>query len=65
MHRDAPLSPDLPIFLTGELALDHILSRKVADAAKRPVSALEPPIAAPENFPIAQYMTGIGLMLRS
>ena len=65
MHRDSPLSSELPIYLTGELALDPVLSQKVADAAKRSVSSLEPPITSPENFPTAQYMTGIGLMLRS
>jgi len=64
-HHDSPISPDIAIYLTGELALDSALRQRVAEAAKRPVGSIEPPVDCPKNFPMVQYMTSIGLMLKS
>ena len=63
-HSEDPLSDTAPVYLSGELALDPELVMGVVEVTGREVANVEPPIEYPADFPIAQYMTHVGLMLR-
>lgn len=63
-NRDRPLSPDLPVFLCGEMALNPDLRQEVISATGRPVPPLDCPIPSPPDFPLALFMVNIGLALK-
>jgi hypothetical protein len=63
--RDAELSTDAPIYLSGELSLEPKLAIEISDSSGREVATIEPEIDCPPSFPIAQFQTCVGLMLRS
>ncbi len=65
MNRANPLPADVPIYLTGEVALNPELAQRVSTISGRTVADLEPPVTYPTDFPVAQYMTNIGLILKS
>ncbi len=65
MNRSNPLPSDVPIYLTGEAALDPDLAQRVGTLSGRIVAPLEPPLSYPPNFPAAFYMTNLGLILKS
>ena len=62
--RDAKLSPEVPVYLSGELALDPKLAMEITEATGREVIGVEPKVECPPNFPLAQFLTNVGLMLR-
>jgi hypothetical protein len=62
--RDAQLSPEVPVYLSGELALDPKLAMEATEATGREVVGVEPYVECPPNFPLAQFLTCVGLMLR-
>ena len=64
-NRANPLDRDIPIYLTGEAAEDPRLAIMVSDLAKRRVAPLEPALKLPPDFPLAQYMVNIGLVLKA
>ncbi len=64
-HRDAPLDPEVPVYLTGSLALDIELAEKVSAVTERPVAELEPPLSCPPDFPLPLYAVNLGLMLKT
>jgi len=63
-YQDSQLSPEAPVYLGGELALDPELAMGITAATAREVVGVEPTIECPPNFPLAQYLTCVGLMLR-
>lgn len=63
-HPEAPLTDDTAVFLSGGLALDPELVMGVVDVTGREVASIEPPVDCPPDFPLAQYMTHVGLMLK-
>lgn len=63
-HRETPLSNNVPVFLTGDLASDQSLSANLATVTGRTVGTLEPPLRLPQGFPVATFMTNIGLGLK-
>jgi hypothetical protein len=64
-HPENPLSDDTPIYLSGGLALDPELVMGVVEVTGREVANTEPAVNCPPEFPLAQYMTHVGLMLRA
>ncbi|MBI4322143.1 MAG: hypothetical protein HY675_26930 [Chloroflexi bacterium] len=58
------LAADTPVVLTGRGAADATLAAMVEDALQYPVAAPEPPFDYPKDFPIADYMVHLGLMLK-
>jgi len=64
-HKDEPLAPELPIYLTGALANSVSFSINVATLTGRPIEPLDPPLSYPKEFPVAEYMTNIGLVIRA
>ena len=64
MNRNSPLPANIPIYLTGEIALDSELAQRVSTLSGRTVASLEPPLSYPDHFPTALYMVNMGLILR-
>ncbi len=65
MNRSSPLPASTPIYLTGEAALNPELAQRVSTLSGRTVAPLEPPLSYPAHFPVALYMTNLGLILKS
>lgn len=63
-HPDSNVTTDTAIYMSGELALDPQVAVKVSEASGRTVTDVEPQVQCPPNFPLAQYIVNIGLMLR-
>jgi len=65
-YRESQLDPEAAVYLSGELALDPKLATQITQATGREVvsSSVEPPGEYPPNFPLAQFLTNVGLMLR-
>jgi len=63
-YRDSQLAPEAAVYLSGELALDPKLAMEITQATGREVVGVEPVEEYPPNFPLAQFLTNVGLMLR-
>jgi Tfp pilus assembly PilM family ATPase len=64
MNRTNPLPADVPIYLTGEIALNTELAQRVSTLSGRTVAPLELTLSYPEHFPVALYMVNLGLILK-
>jgi len=63
-HSDNPLSPDTPVFLTGEMADNSETAEAIRDAIQYPICPLELPLAYESTMPVPSYAVNIGLALR-
>ena len=64
-HRQEPLAPSTPLFLTGSLAEEAAAAiESLESLASYPVEALRPPLECPPDLPIASYAVNIGLALK-
>jgi len=63
-YRDAQLDPEAVVYFSGELALDPKLAIEITEVTGREVVGVEPIEEYPPNFPMAQFLTNVGLMLR-
>ena len=63
-HTENPIAPDLPVFLTGELADNPDTSVIVQDEIEYPITPLLLPFAHDPTFPIASFAVNAGLALR-
>ena len=61
---DNPLDPEVPIYLSGASAASVPFALNVAALTGRTVQPLEPPIHYPEDFPLAEFMVNVGLILK-
>jgi type IV pilus assembly protein PilM len=64
INKDNPLDPEVPIYLCGSAAGGVPFALNVAALTGRTVQPLEPPIALPEGFPVADFMVNVGLLLK-
>jgi hypothetical protein len=64
-QHDSSITSEVPIYLSGGLALDPEMGPRLAQATGRKVARIEPPAGCPENFPLEQYLVNVGLMLRA
>ena len=64
-HKDDPLDPELPIYLTGALASSVSFSINVATLTGRPIDPLDPPLRYPTELPVVEYMVNMGLVIRA
>lgn len=62
-HRQEPLEPSTPIFLTGSLALSVTVESLEALSQYR-VEPLSPPLDYPPDLPVHTYAVNIGLALK-
>ena len=63
-NPDRRLSPEVPIFLTGATASGVSFALNVAALIGYPVQPLDPPLRYPEDFPVAEFMVNLGLILK-
>lgn len=63
-HSDSPLSPETPVFLTGEMAASSDTTEAVREAIQYPICPLELPLTYESTLPIPSYAVNIGLALR-
>jgi hypothetical protein len=63
-HMDKPLDLSVPVSVSGELAEREDIWERVSGAQNRPVQVMPLPVAVPEGFPSAWYLTNIGLALK-
>ncbi len=63
-HADKPLEATVPLLVCGDLAEHEDSWSLLLGRHKRPVQALLPPMDIPEDFPVCQYMTNIGLAFK-
>ena len=63
-HPENPLSPTIPLLLTGELSADATSSQLIQAKLGHPVELLTLPLKLPPDLPIALYATNIGLSLK-
>ncbi len=64
-HRDEPLNPDIPMYLTGAVAASVAFAINVATLTGRPLEPLDPPLHYPSELPVADFMVNMGLVLRA
>ena len=63
-YRESQLDSETVVYFSGELALDPKLAMEITQATGREVVGVELPEEYPPNFPLAQFLTNVGLMLR-
>jgi len=64
-YRESQLDPEAVVYFSGELALDPKLAMEITQATGHEVVGVELPEEYPPNFPLAQFLTNVGLMLRA
>jgi hypothetical protein len=64
INKERPLDPEVPIYLCGASAGGVPFALNVAALTGRTVQPLEPPLPLPANFPIADFMVNLGLLLK-
>ena len=62
-HRQEPLEPSTPIFLTGSLA-EPAMTGSLEAFEPYPVESLSPPLDYPPDLPLQRYAVNIGLALK-
>ena len=63
-HTEAPLGPETPILVSGELARDKDTWPMLGGAEGHPVELLTTVFTAPEGFDMTQFMVNLGLAER-
>jgi len=62
-HRQEPLEPSTPIFLTGSLA-QSAATEPLEALTQYPIEPLSPPLDCPPDLPVHTYAVNIGLALK-
>lgn len=65
MYREEPLDISVPVFLTGELAMESSLSLRVKALTGREIMPPNVDLIYPPNFPLPSYLVNAGLALKS
>jgi len=63
-HPEKPLSPSIPLLLTGELSADSATSQLIQAQMEYPTEPLVPPLEFSPYLPVALYTTNMGLALK-
>ncbi len=63
-HPQSPLSPAIPLLLTGELSTNATTRQLIQAKTEYPVELLTPPLKLPPDLPAALYAANIGLALK-
>ncbi|HLC01632.1 MAG TPA: hypothetical protein VJK02_01215 [Anaerolineales bacterium] len=63
-HRDHPVMPETPIFVSGALFGSAEMRKTLAQRTGRPVDLPQPPLRLPKDFPLAAYCVSLGLALK-
>jgi type IV pilus assembly protein PilM len=63
-HRETPLNPELPLFVTGSLFENPDLQDELSEATSFTVERPTLPISLPQDFPMLRYSGNLGLALK-
>ncbi len=63
-HPQSPLSPSMPLLLTGELSNDTRTGELIQTATGYPVEPLAPPLKLPADLPVNLFVANIGLAMK-
>jgi len=63
-HVNSPIGPAVPLFASGELAGQEDTWKLITGRQEDPVQALPSAMESGEGFPVCQYATNIGLVLK-
>jgi hypothetical protein len=64
MNPETSINNETPVYFSGSLSLEDGARDRLEKAIGRPVSSVEPPFDCPANFPLAQYLVNVGLMMK-
>jgi hypothetical protein len=59
-----PLAPDVPVFVSGEIAYESEHLQSISDEVGHPVLPISPPLEYPAGLDPHRYMANIGLVLK-
>lgn len=63
-NPEYPLAPDVPIFVSGEIAYESENLQSISDEVGHPVLPISPPMEYPAGLDPHRYMANIGLVLK-
>ena len=58
---DREEAESLPLMVTGEVSSDGQVIEELRELAQRDILSVSPPVVYPEDFPIAEFSTNVGL----
>ena len=58
------INSETPVYFSGNLSVEYDAGKNLETATGRQVSSVEPPLECPANFPLAQYLVNVGLMMK-
>lgn len=64
-HPQAPVAPDAPLLISGQLLLDRDAAAYLARRGWRPVAPISSPLPFPQALPVDRYIVHMGLALKS
>ena len=63
-HPLSPLTPDAPLFITGNLSVERALIEQIGGEIAYAIEPMSPALEYPEHLPVSQYAVNIGLALK-
>ena len=63
-HRESPLNPELPLFVTGSLFENPDLQEELSKTTSFTIERPTLPIPLPQDFPMLRYSVNLGLALK-
>jgi type IV pilus assembly protein PilM len=63
-HRETPLNPELPLFVTGSLFENPYLQEELSKATSFTIEQPTLPISLPQDFPMLRYSVNLGMALK-
>lgn len=63
-HRESPLNPQLPLFVTGGLLENPDFQEELSKATSFTIERPTLPISLPQEFPMLKYSVNLGLALK-
>jgi hypothetical protein len=64
MNPDTNINSETPVYFSGSLSLEYDANDRLEKAIGHQVRSVEPPVDCPTNFPLAQYLVNVGLMMK-
>ena len=62
---EGPMPTETPLYVCGSpIGVDPSIASQVAESLQRTAGVLAPPVTAPEDFPIQDFVVNVGLALR-
>ncbi len=63
-HRNATIRPNTPLYISGRVMAQPEVLAYLQSASDRPIELPPPPLPCPEDLPVLEYLTNLGLALK-